>query len=144
FNDAEADIILRSSDNVEFRVLKFFLSRASSFFRGMFDLPQGVASSDQEMRDAIPVITLAEPASIINHLLRCCYPLTDIGGINFENVDDLFAVVQAARKYDVVVVDAIARSAITAFTSSRPMDVYAIAVQCKWEKKARYAARQCL
>ncbi|KZP05739.1 hypothetical protein FIBSPDRAFT_678458, partial [Athelia psychrophila] len=144
FNDAEADIILRSSDNVEFRVLKFFLSRASSFFRSMFDLPQGDASSDQEMRDAVPVVAMTESASIVNHLLRCCYPLTDVGGVNFENVDDIHAVVQAARKYDVVGVDAIAQSAITAFTWSHPLDVYAIAVQCKWEKKARYAARQCL
>ncbi|EIW75069.1 hypothetical protein CONPUDRAFT_66183, partial [Coniophora puteana RWD-64-598 SS2] len=40
FDDPEAEIILRSSDNVEFRVFKSFLAFSSSIFRDMLSLPQ--------------------------------------------------------------------------------------------------------
>lgn len=40
FDDPEADIILRSSDNVDFHVYKFLLSLVSPVFKSMFALPQ--------------------------------------------------------------------------------------------------------
>ncbi|KZP05743.1 hypothetical protein FIBSPDRAFT_343476 [Athelia psychrophila] len=147
FNDAEADIILRSSDNVEFRVLKLFLSRASSFFRNMFDLPQGAASGDQEMRDKIPVIAMAESASVVKHVLQCCYPLAAVGGITFESVVEIYKLLEAAQKYDMAGVDAIARCAIGPMSGlmiNYPFEVYALAAEYKWEEEVRVAARKCL
>ena len=42
FSDSDADIVLRSSDNVDFRLHKFILTRA---FHGFDDLLSGVASA---------------------------------------------------------------------------------------------------
>ena len=54
FDHAKADIVLRSSDNVDFRVFKLFLSLASPVFETLFDIPQPVEESeDQEIRDEI-------------------------------------------------------------------------------------------
>ena len=39
FDHAKADIILRSSDNIDFHVFKLFLSLASPFFEDMFNIP---------------------------------------------------------------------------------------------------------
>ncbi|KAG1774142.1 hypothetical protein EV702DRAFT_1127083 [Suillus placidus] len=40
FAHANADVILLSTDGVEFRVFTFFLSLASPFFESLFSLPQ--------------------------------------------------------------------------------------------------------
>ncbi|KAI0255963.1 hypothetical protein BJV78DRAFT_1113987, partial [Lactifluus subvellereus] len=48
FDDADADIILRSSDQVNFHVYKVILSVASPFFKDMFSLPQPVGADDRQ------------------------------------------------------------------------------------------------
>ncbi|ETW75378.1 hypothetical protein HETIRDRAFT_456000 [Heterobasidion irregulare TC 32-1] len=40
FDEPHADVILRSSDNTDFRVYENILSLASPFFRELFSLPQ--------------------------------------------------------------------------------------------------------
>ncbi|KAF8273062.1 hypothetical protein EI94DRAFT_1564704 [Lactarius quietus] len=40
FDDADADIILRSSDQVDFHVYRVLLSKSSPFFKSIFSLPQ--------------------------------------------------------------------------------------------------------
>ncbi|KZP05741.1 hypothetical protein FIBSPDRAFT_877189 [Athelia psychrophila] len=113
----------------------------------MFKLPQGVASGDQEMRDNTPVVAMAEPASVVKHLLQCCYPLTAVGGIAFESVVEVFKLSEAAQKYDVAGVEAIARCAIgpkSGLMINYPFEVYALAAEYKWEEEVRVAARKCL
>ena len=39
FDKLNADLVIRSSDNIDFRVFRSLLSFASSFFDGMFTLP---------------------------------------------------------------------------------------------------------
>ncbi|KAI0798474.1 hypothetical protein BC629DRAFT_1500088, partial [Irpex lacteus] len=41
FNEDDADVIIRSKDNLHFRVHKLFLMKASPVFEGMFSLPSG-------------------------------------------------------------------------------------------------------
>ena len=38
FDSLHADVILRSSDNIDFRTFKLLLSLASPFFEGMFEM----------------------------------------------------------------------------------------------------------
>ncbi|KAF9240590.1 hypothetical protein BU15DRAFT_73820 [Melanogaster broomeanus] len=65
FDHAKADIILRTSDNIDFRVFKLFLSLASPFFETLFDIPQPIEASDeQEIKDGLAVIPAAKKYSI--------------------------------------------------------------------------------
>lgn len=59
FNDTKADVILRSSDGIDFRMFKVLLSFASPFFEGMFDLPQPTNPSNlDDTKDGLPLIHL--------------------------------------------------------------------------------------
>lgn len=40
FDDADADVILRSCDGVDFRLYKNVIAKASTVFREMFSLPK--------------------------------------------------------------------------------------------------------
>ncbi|KZP05265.1 hypothetical protein FIBSPDRAFT_680381, partial [Athelia psychrophila] len=60
FDDHKADVILRSSNNVDFRCYKVLLSFASTFFDGMFSLPQpnGADSDGDAMKDGLHVVPM--------------------------------------------------------------------------------------
>ncbi|KAH9072218.1 hypothetical protein EDB83DRAFT_2572275 [Lactarius deliciosus] len=73
FDDPRADLILRSSDGVNFRVFKVILSLASSIFADMFTLPPPPAS--QGSSDEPPVVALPEDAETLDLALRHCYPI---------------------------------------------------------------------
>jgi BTB/POZ domain len=61
FNNLKADVILRSADNVDFRVFKSILSLSSPIFDDMFALPQvSGADNRNEMEDSLSVVQLAE------------------------------------------------------------------------------------
>lgn len=65
-NDPNADIILRASDNVDFRVVRCILAKASQAFRDMFAAqPSPPISSradadaeSEDIRDGLPVVRL--------------------------------------------------------------------------------------
>ena len=68
FNDADADVILRSSDNVYFKVFKLLLSMGSPLFKDMFSLPQSASASEDgtsETKGGLPVIQVSETAKIL-------------------------------------------------------------------------------
>jgi len=85
FDDPKADVILRSSDNVDFRCYKLLLAFASpSFFEGMFNLPQPTGDHVMgETRDGLPV-------SDVRHLTRLAMTIADAdagpGGWSKSNV----------------------------------------------------------
>ncbi|KAF9224057.1 hypothetical protein BS17DRAFT_780405 [Gyrodon lividus] len=100
FNHAKADIILRSSDNIDFRVFKLFLSLASPFFETLFDIPQPIEeSTEQEMKDGLAVIPVSEDSKTLDALLRFCYPCTLAEDPNLEELKDVVDVLNAAKKY---------------------------------------------
>ncbi|KAI6101550.1 hypothetical protein EV401DRAFT_792944 [Pisolithus croceorrhizus] len=76
FDHVKADVILRSSDDIDFRVFKSFLSLASPFFETLFDLPQPSEemNTDVEIKDGLPVACRAcmqdECALAAKHTLR--------------------------------------------------------------------------
>lgn len=61
FDSYRVDVVLRSSDNVDFRYYKDLLLLASTFFDGMFSLPQpnGTDSYGDVIKDglyAVPIL----------------------------------------------------------------------------------------
>ena len=101
FDHAKADIILRSSDNVDFRIFKLFLSLAFSSFEPLFESPQPTeASGDREIKDGLIVVHVRESLSkTLDTLLRFCYPCTLAEDPELEVLKDLVDVLEASRKY---------------------------------------------
>ena len=132
FNEPHADVILRSSDNTDFRVYKNILSLASPFFRDLFSLPQPpieprTGSADNtadEHRDGLLVIPLAEDAQTVEFMLRSIYP---VRSPKIEKLSDLRFVLEASRKYDIEAFDGVAEQALVDALEIDPVGVYAIA-----------------
>ena len=102
FDHPKADVILRSSDNVDFRVFKLFLSLASPFFATMFELPQpseGKSEDAGEIKDSLVVIPVTEDSRTMDALLRFCYPCTLAKNPPLDHFKDVVNVLEAAKKY---------------------------------------------
>ncbi|KAG6332454.1 hypothetical protein ID866_6638 [Astraeus odoratus] len=148
FDHSKADVILRSSDNVEFRVFRLFLSLASPFFETLFDLPQPSqeTSDDLEIKDGLPVIPMSEDSKTLDSLLRFCYPCTLAEDPILEDFRDVINVLEAAKKYGL---DAIERTVCKAlFTpkilEAEPLRCFAIACRSRLAVQSKLSAKYSL
>jgi hypothetical protein len=79
----DANFIIRSSDNVNFRVHKSVLAMASPFFDDLLTLPQPV---DSEIVDELPVVQLSEGSELLNSLISVLYPVRTVIPNSYEKV----------------------------------------------------------
>src|SRR5579863_1495759 len=100
FNDTDTNIILRSSDRVDFIVYKVILSKASPVFKAMFSLPQPATDSDTQPNSRRPIVELAENSKVLAAFLSILYPPTPMSPEPLS-LDDLIAALDMARKYDI-------------------------------------------
>ena len=158
FNNTSADIIIRSSDSVDFYVQKAIVAEASPVFAGMFtihipapasldtastqqrldDAPQG---NLQLYRDGIPIATVVEPSLVLDSLLRFCYPTAPP---DLSNLNTLCDVLDAARKY---MMESLAEYLTKHFVSraeKEPFQVYALAASRGMKDEMEVAASQSL
>ncbi|PCH36294.1 hypothetical protein WOLCODRAFT_126999 [Wolfiporia cocos MD-104 SS10] len=136
FDLEDADVTLCSSDKVRFRVYRNILSIASPFFKSMFSLPQP-ADSSEAARD----IDVTENSKTVDILLRLCYPVADP---SISTLKQARAVLEAAHKYELSVAILSMDKIMTAFISSHPLSVYAIACKNGLEALAQRAARHAV
>ncbi|TFY73524.1 hypothetical protein EWM64_g10489 [Hericium alpestre] len=73
FDDSDADVVLRSSDLVDFYVYKLILTKSSPVFRDMFSVPQ--PASDVTGPRNLPIIPLSETAADLAMVLTFCCPM---------------------------------------------------------------------
>ncbi|KAH7915255.1 hypothetical protein BJ138DRAFT_1170011 [Hygrophoropsis aurantiaca] len=148
FNRLDADVILRTSDNVDYRFYKFLLSLASPFFMNMFALPQPgpLEESADEIKCGLPIIPISERSVVIQKLLSFCSPVYDTDVPFLEDLDIVMAVLDAADKYDMKRVGKFIVKMITAprFLEQEPMRVFAIACRYRAEQETMLAARYML
>jgi hypothetical protein len=83
FDVPDANIIIRSSDFVDFRVHKPVLAMASSVFKDLFSLPQ---PSDSESDDDFPVVKLSEDSELLHSLVSIIYPVPTVIPNSHEKV----------------------------------------------------------
>ena len=78
FDDADADTILRSVDDLDFRVYRVILSKASPVFRDMFTFPHpaGPHDDDDDHKDGLPLVRLPESSMTLSMLLYAIYPVS--------------------------------------------------------------------
>ncbi|KAG1888256.1 hypothetical protein F4604DRAFT_1877393 [Suillus subluteus] len=127
FDHAQADVILRTADGVEFRVFKLFLSLASPFFETLFSLPQAPdGATDQEMKDGLAVIA--------DSFLRFCYPSTLADDPSLENLTDVLSMLSAARKYSLDLIE----------KKTEPIRCFAVARNAQLKHETITAARHTL
>jgi hypothetical protein len=80
---SDSNLIIRSSDLVNFRVHKSLLSTASPFFKDLLSLPQ---PSDSEIVDGLPVVQLSEGSELLNSLISMLYPVRTVIPISYDKV----------------------------------------------------------
>ena len=141
FDHAKADIILRSSDNIDFRVFKLFLSPASPFFETLFDVPQPAQGSD-----GLAVVPVMEDSKTLDALLRFCYPCTLADDPNLDVLEDVLNVLQAANKYSLdMIKKKICRSLSNPkILEAKPLQCFAIAHQGQLQEEMLLAAKYTL
>lgn len=146
FNSNKADVILRSSDDVYFRVYRCLLALASPFFDSMFDLPQPqVRNPDDEMHHGLEVIPVTENGRALEMLLRFCYPAT-IDDPRLENAADIEGVLEAAVKYGMEEVERGVRRTLLepSILEREPLRIFSIAYRFRYKPEATAAATYLL
>ena len=140
FNDPKADVILRSSDNVDFRTFKSMLRFASTVFDDMFGWPQPPAENDQ-----FPVVAVSEPSRTVRNVLMFCHPKCSP---ELDNIFEINEVTAMGLKYDMEGVVGRARQSaktlLLGFMEKEPIRAYAIACRYKLTREVRTAAKATL
>jgi hypothetical protein len=86
-----ADLIIRSSDLVDFRVHKPVLAMASPIFEDLLSLPQ---PSDSETIGGLSMVQLSEGSELLNSLISMLYPVRTVIPKCHEKVLKFFATCQ--------------------------------------------------
>ncbi|PSR70424.1 hypothetical protein PHLCEN_2v13675 [Hermanssonia centrifuga] len=142
FDRPTAEVILRTSDDVDFYVYKAVLILSSTFFETMFSLHQpSLDDSIIHLRNglAYPVIAVSEDSQTLEHLLRFCYPVRHPKITDLQQLD---LVLEAALKYEVAVAIELLREGLHSFVHRHPLHIFAIACRHKLEPEAKLAAVQ--
>lgn len=134
FNNPSADLILRSSDGVDFRVRKAFMTEVSPVFEDMMVVGQ----TDQ---GEVPLVRLEEHSRTLEHFLRFVYPVENP---KVDTLDDVFALLEAARKYIAEYVLEEARRQFASLAEEQPVRAYAMACSRRWTLETKVAARATL
>ena len=100
----DASIILRSSDQVNFRFHKSLLAMSSPFFEDLLSLPQ---PPDGELVDDLPLVQLSEDSGLLTSLVSLLYPTPPVIPSSYEKV---FALLAACQKYDMVSIQSTIRA----------------------------------
>ncbi|KAJ8688696.1 Cytoplasmic and mitochondrial histidine tRNA synthetase [Pleurotus ostreatus] len=139
FDDEDADIILRSSDGVDFYVYKLILTLASPIFRDMFLLPDS-ASNAREGDKAL--VDMHENSDVLDTLLRLCYPTT-VPKVLAKKL--FYDVISAATKFQMQLYEKIVSLYVDeAVLGESPLEFYILAQRFGLRELARDSARKCL
>jgi len=90
----DANLIIRSSDSVNFRIHKSLLVMVSPVFRDILSLPQSV---DSESVDGLPVVQLSEDSELLSSLVSMLYPVCTVVPNSYDKALYLLA---ACQKYE--------------------------------------------
>ncbi|KAI0339895.1 hypothetical protein BDW22DRAFT_1431378 [Trametopsis cervina] len=141
FDDADADLIVRSSDGFYFQVYKVILAKASEVFKDMFAVPQPGQQGTEGEDAEIPVVALAEDGKTLDRLLHLCYPISDPESYTLSDIGHLQVI---CDKYGMEGITKNLERPLRGYLDSSPLRVYAIACRGKYSKTANEAAQRCL
>ena len=134
---SNGNLILRSSDSVDFPIAEALIRFVSPFIDTKFPL------KDDEKIDGRPVIIVPERSEVLRGLLNIIYP----GGDDDHDVLDchLFGeMVRAARKLEISTAEKQLKKQGTALACKEPLRMYAIATSFDFVEVAKIAALNTL
>ncbi|EJD42521.1 hypothetical protein AURDEDRAFT_145705 [Auricularia subglabra TFB-10046 SS5] len=137
FNFEDADVTLRSRDDMLFRVHKARLATVSAMFRDMFE--NGTDDAD--------VVNVNEDAQTLGVLLPMCYPATsDTPPVDFEALDhaQLMACYEASCKYDMWVATQLLRRLLVPLVNKDPFNLVRVAFLAQDQDMTARAAKATL
>ena len=139
----DANVVLRSSDQVNFRVHKGVLALSSPFFKDLLSLPQ---PPFDELVDGLPVVQVPENADLLNSIVTLLYPVPDVIPRSYKKV---FALLVACQRYDMVLMQSYIREEVKRGSFPEPdrteaFTAYAIASSMGLEPEMEHAARLTL
>ncbi|KAI5983733.1 hypothetical protein EDC04DRAFT_2836658 [Pisolithus marmoratus] len=125
FDDLNAEVILRSSDNVDFRVFKCNLSLASPVFKDMFTL--GARSMENTRRTLIRYRRFFSGNEHRVGRIAQTHLSSDIPKL--DSINDIKALLAAVVKYDLITpaIDRATNLITSQHLESKPLSLYAIA-----------------
>lgn len=139
FSSSNADIILRSADNVCFKVSSHVLCTTCGFFQAMLTLPQG---SNSQVHPILDVIDVGENGSSLERFLRviCCME-QPAWGSHLDIEETLFV----ADKYDAPGAVSLLRPMLHGpLFRQHPLHFYHIATHFGWEEETKLASQLTL
>jgi len=144
YNDPDADIIVRSSDGVIYRLYKVILAKASPIMKDTFTLPlpNHSARGKGSPIDGLPVMNITEDSKTLDKLLLFIYP--SARSPKLRTLEDVVAMMEASRKYEMAMVAEYAQSALSAFAETEPLRVFCVAYSFQLKEETTRAAKLCL
>ena len=133
FDREDADLIIRTSDGIDFCVHTPVLSVASPVLNGILTTRMGVITDP----DGRQVLRLPEKSDTIEPLLKLCYPVPRPPLRSLRQIRD---VLNAATSYDIQVIGEMLETRLVTYAEQCPLQVYAIACRNNLENTARTAA----
>jgi BTB/POZ domain len=134
FDDNQADLILRSNDDVDFRVFKIILSLSSQ------PLAEKVNNSD-ENQNGVRVVKFSQDSKVLDFVLRHLYPVSPPETVTLADVRLL---AEFAEYFEVDALDSMIVRYLKDALEDDPIGVYAIAVTYDHLEVAAKAARLSL
>lgn len=139
FNADTADCILRSADDVDFRLHTLILSMVSSVFESMFTLPKPPSQSTQT--DEPPVIPVSEDSPLLDLLFRLIYPTHAVStceSLASKPLSMIILLYDAADKYAMLSIMPFLREYLVKHASRDPLSAYAFG--CRHQLRGLIAA----
>ncbi|KAJ7063861.1 hypothetical protein C8F01DRAFT_1021979 [Mycena amicta] len=143
FDDPAADVILVSSDQVQFRLHRVVLSIVSPFFQTMFSLPQGENAS--ETVQGLPTVQMNESGAVLQRLLRFWYPGVELPSTPFATISELAELLELiVLKYEMHSLIPASKMQLERLIVAEPLAGFAVAVRYGWKDIALKAAKESL
>ncbi|EIW79734.1 hypothetical protein CONPUDRAFT_58410 [Coniophora puteana RWD-64-598 SS2] len=139
FDASDADVVFRTSDDVDFKLYRVILAMASPVFKDMLGLPQPPSS---DVDESLPVIPISESGAALEPVLLFCYPATTPV---IKNLSEARLALDVATKYDIAcVVNSVSLQINSPRFMESPVGTYFLACRYGWKEVAKSAARACL
>ena len=135
---AKADLILRSTDLVDFYVLEDLVRAASHSSSSDAPFPFGIANG--ETANGRTIINVAENSQVLRHLLSFIYHISD--ELDIKNCQLFVQVVLAARRYGITIIETRLQkqAAASPLISKEALRMYIVASALGWAELAKSAA----
>ncbi|KAF7798742.1 hypothetical protein EIP86_009967 [Pleurotus ostreatoroseus] len=148
FTRDDADIVLRSSDGVDFHVHRMVLILASPTLQSLFTVPQPTYTtpdSSEMTKDGKPIVDMhGEDAQTLEAVLREWYPSME--SIAYQDLSIVVKVLVMSSKFDMKGIAERMESVLQkkSFLTKDPLRVYAIASRFGLRQAAEAAAKESL